>query len=466
MMKSNKMASGRRALGLLAATGLLAACASTDSDQTVTLTDGAAVSFAAATTAQTDATRAGSTGHYLSDADLQAKDAYNGFGVYAYHTAGNKWATGKLTTTPNFMYNQRVQYDNFDKVWTYSPVKYWPNDNQPADGIGATGAQSHSYLSFFAYAPYIAPGTVFTPDAPGICGLSANNHEGAPYVDYLWTPDPAHQVDLLWASQDDGLATMDLYKTKPTGEGYADGKVHFTFKHALACIDILVQRVYDEVTDTDGKPDNEQQTRMFVNRVTLTPASDDALREKGRFNLATGEWSVLPPQTAPTSILFSESMFSDLVGGTAKTLADENGLAYIRDRELDKWVQDGYGVIDTLRSLTPAAYPMMVIPTSAAVTFTPSISYSMIVRDDALELNSGLTDTDGHKYSRIVNTITGNDLAIGLEPGKKYTLLLSIGAEHVAFEVFSVEDWDFPMRFTPTTTGWNDGDLSKTLNED
>lgn len=53
------------------------------------------------------------------------------------------------------MYNQSVTYSLGNSVWQYEPIKYWPNDNNPADDQGATGSQAHSYLSFFAYAPYV-----------------------------------------------------------------------------------------------------------------------------------------------------------------------------------------------------------------------------------------------------------------------------------------------------------------------
>ena len=82
------------------------------------------------------------------------------------------------------------------------------------------------------------------------------------------------------------------------------------------------------------------------------------------------------------------------------------------------------------------------------VTLIPKLTYSMVVRDDALMVNY-FTDSEGHKYSRIVNEVEGNSVTLDLEAGKRYTLLIRIGVEHVSFELVSVVDWDFPMRFTP-----------------
>ena len=94
--------------------------------------------------------------------DLKESDA--GFGVLAYYTDTYTWdlcdGSGDVGHTskvaPNFMYNQQVKWST--DHWTYSPVKYWPNDNNPADDGGATGSQTKSYVSFFAYAPYVSQG--------------------------------------------------------------------------------------------------------------------------------------------------------------------------------------------------------------------------------------------------------------------------------------------------------------------
>lgn len=60
-------------------------------------------------------------------------------GVFAYYNKEN----GTQSTAPNFMNNQKVTCNVQDNTtsWTYSPVKYWPNN--PQDNI-----------SFYAYYPY------------------------------------------------------------------------------------------------------------------------------------------------------------------------------------------------------------------------------------------------------------------------------------------------------------------------
>ena len=184
-----------------------------------------------------------------STSDLQS----SGFGVIAYYTENTPWSTAAATATPNFMYNQQVTYSS-DK-WTYSPVKYWPNDNNPADKAGATGSQAHSYVSFFAYAPYNGEGIT----------LSAPTATGAPTVTYTWGRDR----DLLHDRK------TDCYKTMDKNYGTVSGRVPFVFYHALALVEFKVRRMYPPGSD------------ITLNSIHITSNGYTG----GTFNLATGEWT-------------------------------------------------------------------------------------------------------------------------------------------------------------------------------
>lgn len=70
---------------------------------------------------------------------LQSNSSENGIGVYAYYTNNSTWDGTITSFQPNFMKNQNVTYS--EDNWTYTPVKYWPNEE--ADK-----------LSFLAYYPY------------------------------------------------------------------------------------------------------------------------------------------------------------------------------------------------------------------------------------------------------------------------------------------------------------------------
>lgn len=80
------------------------------------------------------------------------------FGLYAYYTGQNNWATATVASVPvpNFMNDQEVSYGG--DAWSYSPLKYWPN----------TAADK---LSFFGYWPKqngVTSATVATGELPVI----------------------------------------------------------------------------------------------------------------------------------------------------------------------------------------------------------------------------------------------------------------------------------------------------------
>ncbi|MBQ8968409.1 MAG: fimbrillin family protein [Bacteroidaceae bacterium] len=441
------------------------------------------VAFTSRTMAPTE-TRTGLTGN-MTDTELRSQ----GFGVMAYYTSSTEWSSvGDGNKRPNFMYNQWVRYFS-DVQWTYEPIKYWPNDNQPADDEDATGSQEHSFLSFFAYAPYVevTPDTGIPASGPlttGITGLSTNAETGNPLVHYTLASQASEQVDLLWGARgqsayaeadgtsntESSITNTDLTKQTTTE------RVSFLFKHALACIDIYVQRIYDEVTYSGKTPDTDA-AKIFVSELKLSMAAG-ATNASGDLDLSTGTWtSVTPNAAAAELVISSDKIATDLRG----TTEENSNLTAVRNIELDGF-DDKEGVDETRKRLTTTDYATMLIPRTGGVTVTPSVSYSFVTADPELALN--ITDSKGTPYSRILHhdvqsepstvTIASAGPPVRLEGGKRYTLVCYIGVEHVAFEVVSVEDWDFPLRFDPSVTDFanpynestGENGTSKTLNED
>jgi hypothetical protein len=116
------------------------------------------------------------------------------------------------------------------------------------------------------------------------------------------------------------------------------------------------------------------------------------------------------------------------------------------------------------RNLLKNSMTQVLIPRK--VTLIPTLTYSMVTRDDDLRINY-LTDTEGHKYNRIVNEVEANSVTLDLVAGKRYTLLIRIGVEHVSFELVNIVDWDFPMRFTPNVvTEFENEEQGKIVNEE
>lgn len=314
---------------------------------------------------RTTTTRATATGNITSAQVLAQK---NGFGVFAYYTGRNTYGqhqkvtytaeTPTVTNTvnhyPDFMYNQQVTGTNDETpTWSYSPVKYWPNDF--ADGTAvdtqspaAYGSDSYGgNVSFFAYAPYVAKDALDSP--VGITGMSANTDLGDPTVTYTITNGTVtSNTDLLWGtysgtsqnvldagntgvtangSADDGTyakAILTGYTTNADlNKQQLDGKVGFAFKHALAglgggsaVVSSSVSGVgFQVVLDVDEKVQSAKSREEFtvsstndawrtivtISNIEISndlnadgDAEDDgevALPLSGTLNLATGKWT-------------------------------------------------------------------------------------------------------------------------------------------------------------------------------
>ena len=201
----------------------------------------------------------------------ELKATVDGFGVFAAYTGINRY--GDATVTPDFMYNQPVRWDNANDVWSYNPVKYWPN------GEGLDGENKH-YVSFFGYAPYSdMNGTDPATNPAGYCisGFSQAHAQGDPWLTYRLIPQDYldKQVDLLYAKQ------LDM--TKPA----AGAKVEFAFEHALACVGDKITIQASDVLKNELK-----DLAGTANKVDLVIAGVDityTLAEKGRLVLWNSE---------------------------------------------------------------------------------------------------------------------------------------------------------------------------------
>lgn len=214
-------------------------------------------------------------------ATLQAST--NGFGVFGYYAdnSGNGTtndiasAADPAKFTPNFMYNQKVTYSS--SKWSYSPIKYWPNEYSAAN---AKTEQGIDKLSFTAYAPHVA-----TVGTEGITAISANDATGSPTITFKVPADGAEQIDLLYANN--FASTINLTKSTIN---YA---VPFNFAHALSKLSFKVQAVVDEVTPGSGALD--AATTITLNSITLKAGS---INESGVLKLTDGTWSSQAAGTA------------------------------------------------------------------------------------------------------------------------------------------------------------------------
>lgn len=511
---------------MYACVGLLLASCADSSDgggNTVLPTEEMAVSFSTVVgeqTQQQNATRA--TTGLIKDLDA-LKAMPEGFGVFAYPTENvpfnttfqNKEVSTFSSVSNFFMQNQQVtwgvQYvengddanlsnDIVHRDWVYSPLKYWPNSSNNAENRN---------ISFFAYAPYTAQAGATS----GIINFT-RDEDRTPHVIYKLGPAD-EQVDLLWANCIDATRNGNgLISVSTSGEPAVTTltyqKVPLTFRHALAAIDIYVQRVYDEPVYTGKIPDEVLYPTIFISKLELKSTSlatdnKNGLQTSGKFSLIDGKWEDYDDPstnevdntwtTGEVKLEYETSMLNDTIAGTTNTSEE-----YIRSIELDKWKwildtkntpsteddewidattitdeefnkpenknrwKDAYGLSEVERNLIKNGVTQMLIPRK--VRLIPTVTYSMVVRDDDMEIDY-YTDSEGHRYDRIVNNVTGNSVDLDLQAGKRYTLLIRIGVEHITFEVVSVIDWDFPMRFTPDViTDFNKENIGHILNEE
>lgn len=438
----------------------------------------------------------------------------HGFGVFAQYTGNFEWDDYTKTTPFNFMWNQQVDWNDGLTAWTYTPVKYWPNDNNPADDKGATGSQTHSYLDFFAYAPYTevaASATGFDvkdvdgnsdgkPDHDGIVKILNNstNIEDS-YIYYRTSNDVPfdadESVDLLWATK------RDCYKTDAAGYGYVDGKVNLVFKHALSLFTVAVQGLFDHVdnddTSTTYPDDRDIFTKILIEMVDF---SGSPIFKEGKMYIAPNpdnadvpHWEIDDtdsdsngtPDLQYDIIVEGEDVNPTLANryldGTWKkywdesdavnrflteTDVDENG-EYDADDALALYNQLPKGVSHTEVPLNYTNYDSekgkyedywyMVLPNDEYRTANPAkkIQVRMVYYVITYDTRLTLVKTGYPKYFSIVkNNITATFDSFSFAPNKKYKLLMQPGLTSCKFEVTMVDGWDTPITIDPEVVDW------------
>lgn len=317
--------------------------------------------------------RAAQTKGYVADlADLQT----TGFGVYAFYTATENYSAFQDNSkVPDYMVNEELTYSG--GKWTYSPIKYWPNN---------TGDK----VSFFAYAPYFATGSSATEN---ITEVSTNSSNGDPTVTFAVAADVTNQEDLLYATLVD--------QEKPN----TSAKTKFNFQHALSRVAFKAQAYVDAVnTETDGTtPDDDMAsdaglatgTTVTINSITLT----GKFYTGGTLNLTDGVWTPTTPSGSTSYKLSgSELAVTDVTNAvSAQVNADTD-------------------------------YMMLIPGTFDGVTIT--VNYTVKTEDDALASGN----------SSIVNNVTSDDFNFTFVQGQAYAFVLHLGLNSVKVDA-QVTEW-------------------------
>jgi len=370
--------------------------------------------------------RSGTTGAIATTTDLKDK---GGFGVFAYSTGATGWTNAQTAFNANFMYNQEVTSTDGTN-WTYTPVKYWPNDystsavdsSQPdTEDQAATGSVNGGKVSFFAYAPYVA-----SPSGEyGITALTVNNAKESPKVTYKLAANAGDYVDLMWgvkADENPLVYNIDLTKQKTTE------KVNFIFKHALAKMGGVgkLQAKLD-VDDNAGGALKDGFTNVTIKSITIQNV-ENAWANQGVFDLAAGTWSASLATVAEGGSLnvsldntnIDEALYSDDGGSVTFTLGTGT------------WSKEGLS--NTAKAVYKSAatdVPFYVIPGVTDQKIKVTIRYTVKTYDAKVD-GSYVTHT-----SQITNIVDLSSLA----SNKYYSLLMHIGLTSVKFSA-EVDGWD------------------------
>ena len=342
----------------------------------------------------------------------------NGFGVFAYQTTGDYTSSA----TPNFMYNTLVS----GASWTYSPIKYWPNqiqagntDSQPATAFAA------DKVSFFAYAPRVAAtastGAVTGTDE-GIIALTTNATAGDPKVTYKVTDDLDKQVDLLWAVSNGSTWTnvAGTTNTPTSGKPYLNLQkpaigtaIHFYFKHALAQINLKAVAAYNQVAAGGTAQDGVKITIASV-QLTVPGMTQTAVLNLNNTTANTPLW-----ESASGSSNLTLNVTGSNINSVLKDGGDVNASA------------QPTGVTGSETEVITSGKYFTVIPTGTSTTVNVKVTY-YVTTDDS-DLVSG--------HSRVENVISKDVVfGSGFAAGTKNTIKMILGISEVKFEA-EVSDW-------------------------
>lgn len=392
---------------------LFAACSS--EENTLSAGSNIPVEFGTYVGRTTSATRAGTIG-----AMNLAKLRQTGFGIFCQHQDKSDFEYSKSF---DFLFNQKVEYSGSN--WTYSPIKYWPNET--ADK-----------LSFFAYAPYIPLADIETEkDASteynylfmSSSGMRSDNT----YILYQTSTDTEQTVDLLYAT------LMD--EPKPA----IGTRLLFQFHHALARLGFSVQGIFDEVSP--GSNEKDAQTKIVIDQIKLIRPS---LAYLGKFHLCPQpyvedpldhpywEWDApyfakkdfeVNNSSIRESLRYSEfdASFSDAQSASyfSTTLplgvsSTETAVCYSND-------QEQYFLLIPNEEIDVLGISPLVV----------NIVYYVITRDEKLTRNKPVG------LSIVKNNITAQlPASFQFEHSKSYKLKLQLGMTSAKFTV-SQANWDF-----------------------
>lgn len=163
----------------------------------------------------------------------QGIDAGQSIGVYAYYHDNTTWSAAAV---PNFMWNQQATCLEKGGNFSYSPLKYWPNE-------------SEDKLSFIAYFPYtdvnaVDPESAESPTKTGLTPLMANSDAGLPTFRFTVKETADEQVDFLVSellpNLPNGTSAVSPGNPDDRSELTVTDRVRFLFHHMTSKVEFRI----------------------------------------------------------------------------------------------------------------------------------------------------------------------------------------------------------------------------------
>ncbi|MDY6318992.1 MAG: fimbrillin family protein [Prevotella sp.] len=365
-----------------------------------------------------------------------------GFGVTAYATGEKDYTAGQKDYIPNFMYNQLVSYDAAAKTWDYAPTVYWPE--------GKT--------SFFAYAPYQQDASERITAMNGKTDfLQGNAVKGDATVTYSVAEDPTKSVDLLWATNTEGLPWLN--QTKPA----VSSRLTFYFRHALAKVNLQAEYVVEKGTEEDTQ--TSANTLVLIDSIYVD--GDGSMPSTATLSLAntTASTPLWSQPSGNVKVVIGSSALNGKYASASVTDADAfkkvkeggGGLPMILNGGEDKATDILLPMTSPAGNATPAA--LMLIPSSTTsstpMTMRVTVVYTIVSYDENLIYNNPqfLAFT---RHQRVSGSCTFSG---GLVAGRVYNVRLKVGLHALRFQV-DADNWQEPVGFSPAVYPWTTGDGS------
>lgn len=386
-----------------------------------------------------------------------------GFGVFAYYTdegsyvpvdvVASEGVDAKTASPCNYMYNQQVtgtsttEDDVTTYSWTYSPIKYWPND--PGDK-----------LTFFAYAPYDNDKDD-TDNYKNISFKTQGSMTGDPVITFTVNNEVKEQTDLLISTS----ATKNLTKNQ-AGDGgiYVNEKVNFAFNHALSRIGFTVKAIVDEVEAGTTPKALDESTTIVLRDVVLCNSSASTMNEAIGSSIFYTSGTINLNQQNKNEIKDGKYVQFDWATKEGTQTFSLNNDNFATQTNFGAIYDEQGFVINSTNSTTANKLNtddsyIMIIPqdlNTDGAKFYVYVEYDVITLDDAIGFD-GANATYNDLKSKITNHIS-TPVSINFESGKAYSLNLQLGMTSVKVEA-SVTAWpteigssvDVPKNTEPAT---------------